>query len=129
MRVLCPYCVTPAELVDGYAVYPHRPDLRKKQFYVCEPCDARVGCHGNSRKPLGRMANAKLRRLKSEAHAAFDPVWKKSSTTRTNAYKWLAGKMDMPVDECHIGMFSEALCEEVVRIMAAEGPGFKRVNK
>ncbi len=58
---ICPYFHEPAELAYGTEVYPHRPDLQAKQFWLCGPCDAYVGCHKNSDTPLGRLANAELR--------------------------------------------------------------------
>ncbi|UHS64968.1 putative zinc-finger-containing domain protein [Shigella phage vB_SboS_Gloob] len=61
--VICDYCGLPAEFIGGDVLHPHRPDLRNLKFWVCTPCDARVGCHahGDGRQPLGRMANAALR--------------------------------------------------------------------
>lgn len=40
MSVICDYCDKPAELVTGAEVYPHRPDLHHKKFWLCKPCDA-----------------------------------------------------------------------------------------
>ncbi|WP_028492623.1 zinc-finger-containing protein [Thioalkalivibrio sp. ALE19] len=113
---LCPYCGERSERVTGAEVYPHRPDLAGKAFYQCAPCDARVGCHPGTNKPLGRLANAALRRAKSRAHKAFDGLWRDGSMTRSEAYAWLAEQMDLPVKRCHIGQFDEAQCEQVVTI-------------
>ena len=66
--VICPYCHKPADLVGGQTLFPFRPDLAGKYFWVCTPCDARVGCHGVGTKPMGRLANAQLRLAKTEAH-------------------------------------------------------------
>lgn len=80
--VCCDYCGRPARLVGGAEVYPHRPDLSSKRFWLCRPCDAWVGCHpkaeprrgglGDGTVPLGRLANADLRRAKQRAHAAVE---------------------------------------------------------
>jgi len=81
LRVTCPYCQSAAKLVGGRAIYPHRPDLAAKRFWQCKPCDAYVGCHeagngqGDGTKPLGRLANAELRKAKKDAHYAFDRLW------------------------------------------------------
>lgn len=118
--MLCPYCGKPARLVGGDAVYPHRTDLYGKFFYLCNPCDAWVGCHPETMKPLGRIANAELRRLKVAAHAAFDPLWKDGQISRSTAYSWLARKLLIPPKDCHIGMFNVALCKAAIE--ACRGP-------
>lgn len=122
----CPYCDKPAMLVTGLSIYPRREDLAGLKFWLCRPCDAYVGCHkkgvwlgpggqkSDGTLPLGRLANAALRRAKSDAHAAFDPLWRSRGMTRAAAYKWLAHKVGMHSSECHIGMMDEAQCKRVV---------------
>ena len=112
----CPYCGAEAHKVTGKEIYPHRKDLYSKKFYQCKPCDAYVGCHPNSDKPLGRLANADLRRAKMAAHAAFDPIWKSGNKSRSKAYSWLAEAMKLTPDKCHVGMFDVAQCEQVVAL-------------
>jgi len=124
VKVICPYCDNPAELVDGTTVYPHRPDLGHLKFWNCAPCNAYVGTHKNSRrhKPLGRLANAELRNWKGFAHGAFDPLWEtmvirdniKAVKARGRAYKWLAAQLEIDIKDCHIGMFDVAMCKRVV---------------
>lgn len=116
MEVICDYCNKPAQLVGGNKVYPHRQDLHYLKFWVCNPCEARVGCHKNSKNhaPLGRLANAELRAAKSEAHQSFDPIWKEKHMKRNAAYIWLADTMKMDVRDCHIGMMNIGQCRLVV---------------
>ena len=114
--VLCPYCKAPAELVTGVEIYPHRSDLFKKNFWNCNPCNAYVGCHDGTVNPLGRLANEKLRRMKRWAHDVFDPLWKEKGVKRGEAYLRLARSLGIPMEECHIGMFSEQMCMRVVEI-------------
>jgi len=111
---LCPYCGEPARLVGGLSIYPHRPDLRDKHFYQCAPCDAYVGCHPGTMNALGRLANAELRKAKIAAHSAFDPIWKSGQKKRGSAYAWLADALQMPKNDCHIGMMDVAECLRVV---------------
>ena len=110
---LCPYCKAFSQRVTGETVYPHRPDLADKVFYVCTPCDARVGTHAGTGRPLGRLANADLRKAKVNAHNALDPYWQDGRMTRTEAYRRLAELMDIPIEECHIGEFTLEQCERV----------------
>lgn len=115
-EVRCDYCGNPAPLVTGREVYPHRPDLYAKRFYRCQPCGAWVGCHPGTRRPLGRLANAELRRAKMVAHEAFDPLWRNGSGNRTSRYRWLAEQLGIKPEDCHIGMFDEAMCRRVVDV-------------
>lgn len=121
----CDYCHQPAPLVTGREVYPHRPDLWEKRFYACMPCGAWVGCHppatapgggvGDGTVPMGRIANAELRRAKSAAHAAFDPLWQgRRSMRRRDAYLWLAQELRIEPEDCHIGMFDLDQCRAVI---------------
>ena len=112
----CPYCGNKSDGVNGLAVYPDRPDLHNKWFYRCHPCDAYVGCHPNTKNPLGRLANAELRKYKSMAHRAFDPIWKTKAMKRSDAYKVLAAEMRIQPSECHIGMLDIAQCKQVIAI-------------
>jgi hypothetical protein len=114
--VRCDYCGSAAELVSGDRIYPHRLDLAHKKFFLCDPCEAYVGCHPNTVKPLGRLANAELRRSKSSAHAMFDPIWQSGKMTRKEAYAWLARELSVDSKDCHIGMFNIEMCAKVLRV-------------
>lgn len=133
----CPYCGSTAKLVDSAVIYRGRS---YGPAWVCADypkCDAYVGCHPNSEKPLGRLADAELRKTKMAAHAAFDPLWKnkkarpdflRSANRRTKhgkklsprraAYRWLAEQLGTDKDGCHIGMFDVAMCRRVVEVCA-----------
>jgi hypothetical protein len=108
--ITCHYCDQRAQLVGGEAIYPHRPDLFDKKFYLCTPCNAYVGCHAGTANPLGILAKPELRVFKSRVHALFDPYWRDQSMRRSQAYQWLATGLRIPTAECHIGMFDEARC-------------------
>jgi hypothetical protein len=113
---VCLYCGDESDGVDGSAIYPHRKDLHSKWFYQCKPCDAYVGCHPNTKNALGRLANAELRKFKSLAHKAFDPIWKTKTMKRSDAYKALATEINIKPSECHIGMFDVQQCKQVIAI-------------
>lgn len=85
--------------------------------YECAPCDARVGCHRGTDKPLGSLANGELRQARIAAHTAFDREWRDLHIPRSRAYGWLAKRLDLPRTACHIGMFTVAQCKHVVEIM------------
>lgn len=119
MCVRCNYCGQQAEFVNGKHLYPNCRPAWSKEFWLCRPCDARVGCHRGTRNPLGSLANAELRALRKEAHKYFDTVWKGGKLTRGQAYKGLARLMGMTPEEAHIGKFSRQQCLQVIR---AYGP-------
>lgn len=120
MLVSCDYCGGNAPLVTGRDVYPHRPDLYHKRFYKCYPCDALVGCHPGTTAPLGRLANAALRKAKMAAHAAFDPLWRNGAGRRSSRYRWLARQLGIRESLCHIGMFDLDMCARVVEVCNAK---------
>ena len=115
----CPYCGKPALLKNSRVIYKGRD---YGMVWICPDypaCDAYVGCHKDTNKPLGRLANAELRRAKNAAHAAFDPLWKSREMSRRGAYRWLAEQLRIDAQNCHIGMFDVAQCRRVVEICEA----------
>jgi hypothetical protein len=109
----CPYCGNRSIRITGADLYPHRPDLSGKKFYQCAPCDAYVGCHDNSGKPFGTLADKKTREARNRAHAAFDRIWKGGFMTRNAAYSWLAKSLAIKGSRCHISMMDADECERV----------------
>lgn len=115
--VECPYCHKQAEFVDSKVVYGKSHGM----IYLCrcKPDFAYVGVHKGTDKPLGSPADRMLRYWRGRAHAAFDPIWKKKAVTRSEAYQWLAQKLGIHKDDCHIGMFDTETCKKVVDVMQA----------
>ena len=112
----CPYCKETVKITTGKEIYPHRLDLYSKNFYQCKNCDARVGCHNGTTKPLGRLANAELREAKSMAHKAFDPIWRFGNKSRKAVYAWLAKELKIDKHKCHIGMFDVCDCKRTIQV-------------
>lgn len=116
----CPYCGAKVELKDASFIYPNNSKSKKwGKMWVCSnypKCNAYVGCHKGTTIPLGRLANERLRTLKMEAHKQFDPIWKSGLLSRKEAYKWLATMLNIPIDECHIGMFDIKMCQRVIHL-------------
>ncbi|MFA8451791.1 MAG: zinc-finger-containing protein [Bacteroidales bacterium] len=102
----CPYCGKSTELGND----------KHGAFYRCKPCNAYVGTHRDTTNALGRLANAGLREAKMAAHDAFDKLWKEGDMDRKTAYKYLSGRLSIPVQYTHIGYFSVATCKQVVLI-------------
>ena len=118
----CPYCQSEAVLVDGLRLYPENEALATRLFWKCPNCDAQVGCHPGTTKPLGTLANAELRALRAETHKLFDQLWITETFSRTEAYAWLGQHMQIHPAHCHIGMFTMEQCNMVIEIMAKYSP-------
>lgn len=115
---ICCYCggtvrLVPANMVYGAAA-AKRLKLEKEMFYQCQNCNARVGCHRGSKRPLGNLANEVLRLKRMETHQVYDAFWKSKGMTRTQAYKWLAERMQIPEQQAHIGSFEMDQCQRVI---------------
>lgn len=115
--MICPYCHEPAEFISSAEFYGRDYG---SNLYICRPCGARVGTHKNSKRPLGTMANVKLRALRKICHRQFDPKWKSKQMSRSAAYRWLAEKMEVPQEKAHIGMFNEEQCYKLIKILITE---------
>lgn len=118
----CDYCLNEIGTVDGSVIYPHRKDLWNLIYWYCKPCGAYVGCHKNSKDnaPLGRLANKELRFWKMKTHDYFDPLWRKGNKNRKEAYQWLAEKLGINLNQCHIGYFTVEICKQTVEILKKE---------
>jgi hypothetical protein len=105
---VCGYCFVLCCLVD-------RGEFKR---WECpeEGCDARVGVHRDSPRfaPLGTPARHSLRVLRQEVHGAFDPLWAPGDlrvfASRTEAYRWLAGALNLPAARCHVAEFDQETC-------------------
>lgn len=115
--VRCDYCNRDAVRVGAEWIYPHRPDLRGKWFWLCQPCRAYVGCHPGTTNPLGRLANAELRRAKQSVHRVLDPLWKSKKMRRSEAYALLAKGLNIAQQNCHVGMFDVHTCQAAVEVL------------
>jgi len=81
--------------------------------YWCKDCDAYVGCHQNSKRPFGTMANKELRQLRIKAHSHIDPLWKEGRMTRKEMYASLNRIFGY---EVHIGESDVELCNSILKI-------------
>lgn len=82
-------------------------------MYLCRSCDARVGCHENSRKPLGTMANKELREWRVRAHDHIDPLWKSGELKRAQVYDRLKRSFGRDI---HIGESDIATCQKILTL-------------
>jgi len=106
----CPYCKKKARWCENKEIYG-RNYGKSYMTWLCKDCSAYVGCHNNTKKPLGSMANKELRQWRMAAHEVFDPLWKSKKRTRKQAYKILnrfMGKI------AHIGESDVNQCKKII---------------
>lgn len=114
---------------------PEDDALLKRSFWVCVPCQAYVLTHKRALKygedgttPLGPLANQELRRKRFLLHEKMDPIWKQRMWTRDKLYKWLANRLGLPLETCHIAMLSAEDCDRAT-VLLEELAQFALVNK
>lgn len=56
----------------------------------------------------------KAGKARTRAHEAFDPLWQNGGMSRNGAYRWLAERLGMTREECHMSKFDEPTCRRVV---------------
>lgn len=114
----CNYCSNQAEWVENKEIYG-RNYGKSIMVWLCRKCNAYVGCHNNTRKPLGTMANKELREWRIKVHALFDPLWKTGKMRREKAYGILRSYFGY---EVHIGESDIEMCKKIVKFL--ESPQF-----
>ncbi len=112
-EVFCPFCGKHAVWCENSEIYGKRYG-HSYMCYLCKPCDAYVGCHNNTRRPLGTMANKELREARKAAHAAFDPIWKSGKRSRAQAYDMLNKHFGRSV---HIGESDKETCDLIIKFV------------
>jgi hypothetical protein len=131
----CPYCKARAVLVQGDEIYKEHwnPEIAAKRFWVCWVDDAYVGTHKGSEfaAPLGSLANAELRVQRKKCHALFDPLWSGRGAVmkRTEAYAWLAERVGVEPEHCHIGYFREAEVMTALLVLTAKAADVRNARR
>lgn len=110
--ILCPYCGKEASWVENKEIYGKNYG-ESYMCYLCKDCDAYVGCHHNSKKPLGTLANKELRRLRMRCHAFIDPFWKQKKLRRGGVYSILKQLFGYHI---HIGECNEETCKKILTL-------------
>ena len=113
-EIRCPYCGKIVKWVDNKEVYGKRYG-KSYMCYCCKPCDAYVGCHQNSKRPLGTMANKALRTKRMAAHLIVDCFWKSGRYKRGEVYRRLSAEFGETV---HIGESDMDRCDKIIEVAA-----------
>jgi hypothetical protein len=133
---ICPHCKQPSVLAGGDVIYPNWKDRHAQFFWQCAPCGAYVGTHKNTKPPLGIPANDELRQARILLHNRMvDPLWRTAvesvgytpedpkarkiimNTARSRVYEFLAWKLGLDRDECHVAEFDLDMCRRAWRAL------------
>lgn len=115
MEVICPKCNKPAPWVENKEKYG-RNYGKSYMCYYCKECDTYVGCHNNTRTPLGTMADKETMKLRIQAHSLFDKSWKNGAMTRKEAYKKLSNHFGKTM---HIGQSDAKTCRQIIDLLTS----------
>lgn len=111
----CHYCNNRVEVVTHYDIYGSL--YGNWPFaYRCTCCKAYVGMHPFTSIPLGTLANDLLRKARKECKPYFNKLWQEGFMSRSGAYEWLAGQLNIPRAECHFGWFNISQCETAANL-------------
>ena len=111
----CNYCGGETQIVKGAKLYPYHPDIGEKLFYYCACQPAWVGCHKNTDKPMGTLANSELRNLRREVHRQMDKIWQNGKMTRSQCYARMSKMLN--VSHFHIGQCSVEQCYSALKTL------------
>lgn len=120
---ICRYCGGVIRLVPASSIYgesAERLGMKEEWLYQCQNCNARVGCHKGTKRPLGNVANEVLRLKRMETHQVFDSFWRAKRMSRTKAYRWLSEQMELPESKAHIGGFEMEQCQRLIELCRKE---------
>jgi hypothetical protein len=116
--MICPYCGREARWCDNSEIYGKRYG-KSYMCYWCKDCDAYVGCHNNTKAPLGSMANKELRQWRMKVHDKMDPLWKSGNIKRSKLYSIISKIIGKPyhTGECDIEMCKKILSIDITSIV------------
>jgi len=118
----CPFCSSPVAIKSHDELYG-RTYGEWPWAYVCQKkaCGAYVGMHPFTNIPLGTLADAATRDARKKAKDLFQRLWLNGGMmNRTQAYEWLALKLNIPYAACHFGWFDVAACTKARECLEKE---------
>ena len=65
---------------------------------------------------MGTLANGDLRHKRILAHRALEHLQQSRHMEKWEVYIWLQAKLGLNDQQAHIGMFSDGMCDEVIRL-------------
>lgn len=118
-QIYCPYCGASAVFRPASTVHGADTIDRKSYLYLCSnwpACDAYVSAHKTDRRPMGTLANSRLRHKRILAHHALEKLRKERHMDKWASYIWLQINLGLDERHAHIGMFSEQQCNRLISL-------------
>lgn len=117
----CPYCQKETKWCENKEIYG-RNYGKSYMCYFCRPCWAYVGCHQNTKKPLGTIANAETREWRKKVHAVLDPIWQNHQhkrSKRERIYERLSRRIyGKNGKSFHVGESDIGTCKKALEILS-----------
>lgn len=89
---------------------------RSEYIYKCIECGASVGTHPKTDIALGTLADSDTKAKRRELHTWFDNLWDKHED-REIWYEKLAKEMNIPREQCHIGIMTKEQLDLAIKIV------------
>ena len=115
----CPYCGSRVELIHERDLFNH-PARKDEMFFACVNKDCNTYCRTvlspeGEYLPMGTLADANLRGLRTETHKLMDQLLTlKVFKDRKEMYGYFANHLGVRKEEMHISMFAEFNCQKVI---------------
>lgn len=131
----CRYCQARVRLVENSVIYG-RAFGDWPYSYQCTGCDAHIGLHPSTDLPLGTLANPELRDARIASKAVFYRLRESRGFSRSRAYEWLAGEMNISMEVCHFGWFelkdcelARSICDREIMVHSPMGRAFSAARR
>lgn len=120
---------TKCNICNGKVIFTSNRIIYGKEYgsgkcYYCMDCGSYVGTHKpRPQEAFGILADKEMRAMKRICHELFDRQWeneptiRERSTARKKAYRMLAEKLSIPVEECHFGYFDLAMLKRAYEVL------------
>ena len=128
-QLRCPYCGSIMDLRDAKQICSGAKTGSK--VYVCRnypACNVYVNTRKGTAVPLGVPADSALRKLRIDAHRAFDRLWKNGIMSRDTAYRWFADYFGLRLGDAHIALCNEYQCRALIRASNQVVSNYRRVQ-
>lgn len=118
---ICPHCGVKTYLTSFKYMRHSRKKVkgRNRLIYRCPECGRYVNVHKGTNIAMGFPGDKELRLWRKFTHDIFDKIWRRSGN-RKKAYTWLSRNLGIPIDECHIGMFTSEQCKATIELCIKE---------
>ncbi|TDB41635.1 zinc-finger-containing protein [Photorhabdus luminescens] len=111
----CRYCYADVTIIHHEKIFG-KAYSKWPWLYICTSCGAYVGMHPYTDIPLGTLADKATRNARLSSKRYFEQIWQSGKLTRTEAYRWLAGKLRINTHQCHFAWFDADMCERAKNI-------------